>query len=502
MDFSAGQELKLPEPCLSPVITIEQKILEQSFSGTVTFEEALVVLDDLLFAKIDRHLSEAEITVLEGAWNDCDYEEIAESSPYSLNYLQRRLAPKLWDVISETIGERVSKKKLRDFLQKVTHKKYQPQFGSNKEQAHLVKDLVQIIKGQPPDVSSFYGRTEELTHLKELIVKQRCISLIGVAGIGKSALAAKLIEELSLESQSRFDFLIWRSVIHAPPVQNLVADLIELIQPSKSSSCSPEYTQEMISVLINQLQSHRCLLVLDAADALFQKNNGEQRLEYGIFFRRLAEEKHQSCLLLTSQVLPEEFDNLRRTKRPVQYLRLEGLDIDAAMQLLTTKGLNNQEKCKDLIKIYCGNPLDLETVVERINHFFAGSTEKFFEYSTTFITSEFQEMLDQMFGHVLSQLQRQIMIYLAEEIASNRDSISFVKLLSDLNQKYGVSGSTSELVKALEKLEMHSLIETRKDNLTKEVKFTLQPVINKYIKTDPLGLVYTSDTLSKLAVAS
>ena len=61
-------------------------------------------------------------------------------------------------------------------------------------------------------MSSFYGRVQELSRLKELAIKQRCILLVGAAGIGKSTLAAKLLEELSLESQPRFDCLIWKSV--------------------------------------------------------------------------------------------------------------------------------------------------------------------------------------------------------------------------------------------------------------------------------------------------
>jgi hypothetical protein len=49
------------------------------------------------------------------------------------------------------------------------------------------------------------------------------------------------------------------------------------------------------------------------------------------------------------------------------------------------------------------------------------------------------------------------------------------------------------LITDLEKLERLSLIESGKDNTTKEITFTLQPVVKKYIKTDPAGLVHPSE---------
>jgi len=323
--------------------------------------------------------------------------------------------------------------------------------------------------------------------LKDLTIKQRCIVLTGVAGIGKSALAAKLLASVSVESQPSFDCLIWKSIAHAPLLPDLVSELIELIQPKESL---PEYTQAKISVLLKQLQSHRCLLVLDADDALFQRRryNLEQRLEYEIFFRRLTEERHTSCLLLTSRVLPREIEVLIEAKRSIQYLKIEGLDSDAARQLLLSYGLTDQEKCDELIQTYWGNPSELEALANRIQRFF-GSTKKFFENKTTLVSIQLQEMLNQMFGQHLSEIQRQIMVYLAEEIDSNSKFIGFNQLLSHLNQNWTTSVSTSALITALEELEKESLIEIIKDPTTKEISFELQPAIKKYILTDPLGLV-------------
>lgn len=502
-----------PDLCPPPSsLTLEGLGLSSSkFSLSRDFELALIVVNDLVFAKRSKYLTEAELVIVKGALNNLDYEEIASNSTYSLNYLQRCVAPQLWDTLSETIGngEKVSKKKLWYFLEQV-NKKYHIQSVSGKEEtdtaskdpSYTTNDVVRVVRGQLPDLSSFYGRKQELIHLKKIIANHRCISLVGVAGIGKSALAAKLLTELNIESQCAFDYLIWKSVSHAPPLQELIGDLIELTcQSSKPELALPQSNQAMISVLIKQLQSHHCLLVLDGFEALFQMTSFQQRLEYGIFLKRLIEEEHQSCLLLTSRFLPDELDILLKAKSYIQSIKVEGLDTDAAKQFLSFLGVNDKENSNDLIKTYCGNPLELKAIANRIGRFFGGNAKKFLENKTTLISSEFKAVLDEMFSQILTDIQRQIMVCIAEELILNGQPITFGKLLKSLNQNSQICVSTSELILAIEKLERLSLIETDKDNLTKEINFTLQPVIKKYIKTDPQGLVHTSDS-SRIAIAS
>ncbi|MBD2683216.1 MULTISPECIES: NB-ARC domain-containing protein [Nostoc] len=501
MNFNAAH--KFSSPVSSSPLDVVDECLKQRYSTTVPFDKALAIANDLVFAKRGRYLTEPEITVMKGAWNNRDYEEIAEKSRFSVNYLQRGVATRLFDILTKTIGngEKVSKKNLRNFLEQLTEE-YDAQFTSQTGQSLFSHNLGQVIGGQPPDISNFLGRTNELELLKELITKQRCIALVGVAGIGKTTLAAKLIAELSVEAQPTFDCLVWKSVAHAPSVHDLVTDLLELFNPSEPKSNWPEYTQAMITVLLKQLQSRRYLIVLDEFEALFQTNNLAQRLDYRLFIRRLVEEQHQSCLLLTSRVLLNDLHDLIAAKRPLQFFKIQGLDPDAAMQFLSSKGLTDKENCHSLIETYRGNPSELEALVERINHFFAGSTEKFLENETTLVSSKIETMLTHVFSQILTEIERTILIHIAEEIVSKSQTLNFTTLLNNLKERKKILVSTFDLIKALEKLERQSLIESTKDPVTKEISFTIQPVIKKYILTDPQGLVHVSDTLPTLANAS
>lgn len=83
-------------------------------------------------------------------------------------------------------------------------------------------------------------------------------------------------------------------------------------------------------------------------------------------------------------------------------------------------------------------------------------------------------MLDKAFGHLLSEIQQQIMIYIAEELALNSKPVRFTNLLNGLNQQKKISLSKSDLITALEGLEKQFLIETIKDSASEENLFTLQ----------------------------
>ena len=130
------------------------------------FDKVFQVLDAVIFAKVQRHLKDVEKFVLEGAWQGQTYEAIAEASNYRYtpSYLKQGVGPRLWRLISEVLEEEISKKNFRAALERLSQA--DGELGK-KNQEGTAKNHQDW--GEAIDVSTFYGRTEELATLRRWI---------------------------------------------------------------------------------------------------------------------------------------------------------------------------------------------------------------------------------------------------------------------------------------------------------------------------------------------
>ncbi|WOB44927.1 hypothetical protein HNI00_18560 [Thermoleptolyngbya oregonensis NK1-22] len=78
----------------------------------ILFETALQAADAAVLAAASRHLKNIEVAVLKGAWHGFKYDEIAEETGYTPEYIKHDVGPKLWQLLSSSLGERVSKTNL------------------------------------------------------------------------------------------------------------------------------------------------------------------------------------------------------------------------------------------------------------------------------------------------------------------------------------------------------------------------------------------------------
>jgi len=325
--------------------------------------------------------------------------------------------------------------------------------------------------GEAPDIPVFYGRHEELTTLEQWIVSDRCrlVALLGMGGIGKTALCVRLTEQI----QGEFEYVIWRSLRHAPPLEAILGSLISFLSNQQES-------QPDLSRLVNYLRSSRCLVVLDEADAILCSPVGYYREgyeKYGELLRWVGEKEHQSCLVLVTQEKPIEIALQEGDMRPVRSLQLCSLG-EAAQEILRENGLSYKaEEAQKLIQIYGGNPLSLKLVSTTIQNLFRGSVSEYLKHNTIIILNEIRQILEQHFTR-LSALEKRIMY----ELAIHPAPLS----ISNLTENTSLTGS--EIIEALDSLERRCLIEKatptliEKSKVANEVLFTLQPVVMKYVK--------------------
>jgi DNA-binding transcriptional regulator GbsR (MarR family) len=311
-------------------------------------------------------------------------------------------------------------------------------------------------------------------------VKEHCrlVAVLGMGGIGKTALGVKLAEQV----QHSFEYLIWRSLRHAPPVQDTLGDLIKFFSNGKEIDL-PETVNGRISRLLEHLRAKRCLLLLDDVETVLRSGElaGQYREGYegyGELIQRVGEERHQSCLILISREKPIEISSLAGATLPVRALRLTGLQKDDAKKLLKSKGFSSVMRgAEELIELYRGNPLALKIIATTIQEVFNGDISQFIQENTLVVGDIISTILYQQFER-LSTLENLII----HELAIANRPISLQELRSALQFS---ASSLSQLLPALESLKRRSLLEEEK-NSEIEASFTLQPVIMKYVKTQLL----------------
>jgi WD40 repeat protein len=369
----------------------------------------------------------------------------------------------------ETVDRQTLEDLFRAFQLTLTLEDYvQPEVIAETEQSASIIPIRQDW-GEALDVSLFFGRDAEQLNLKQWIVQNHCrlVGILGMGGIGKTALSVKLAEQL----QAQFAYVIWRSLRNAPPLATLLRELVCFLSDQQDS-------QAEISHLLQCLRHHRCLVILDNLETILQPGKwaGEYRPgyeDYGDLLKTVAESHHQSCLVLTSREKPREIATLEGIGWAVRSLQLKGSP-EACQGLVAAMGLIGSDSepqqlsdspVETLCDRYGENPLALKIVSASIRELFDGNITAFLQ-EDTLIFNGLRRLLDQQFER-LSALEQAIMY----ELAINREWTTIAELAEDLLPTVSRAG----LLEALESLSWRSLVER------KGFSYTQQPVVMEYV---------------------
>jgi WD40 repeat protein/transcriptional regulator with XRE-family HTH domain len=331
------------------------------------------------------------------------------------------------------------------------------------------------------DASVFYGRKAELVQLWQWVVSEHCrvVGLLGIGGIGKSTIAVKA----ALQMQAEFEIVVWRSLANAPPLDELLSSLLKFLMPLYGEDpILPTTLAQQLSKLMQYLRSRRCLLILDNAETILQREPvGQWRSGYegyGQLLRAIGEASHQSCLLLTSREKPQEMALMEEDESVVQMtgrracasLTLSGLTPADGRAIFRQKGVftGSDAEWQTLVRHYGGNPLALKLVAAATEDLFNGSiTEVLSDLSQGIsVFEDIRALLDHQFDR-LSENEQHVMFWQA----IHREPVSIAQLREDVID-LPVQKQVPNLVNALLR---RSLIE-KTDGL-----FLLQPVVMEYV---------------------
>ena len=329
-----------------------------------------------------------------------------------------------------------------------------------------------------PAINTFYGREWELHLLTSWVVEERCrvVSVLGLGGIGKSALATSLMQGVA----QHFEVVIWRSLRDAPTCDVLLDGCLQVLAPQVLRDI-PVSIERRQGILLEHLRRTRVLLVLDNLEVLLEEGQGMGHMRpgyegYARLLRQVAETEHQGCLLLTSREKPIDLVLLEGSQAPVRALRLARLDVNACEHLLAEKDVTGSTAdYAQLVDAYTGNPLALKIVAQTIVDLFNGQIAPFLEQSEV-VFGGVRELLNEQYAR-LADLERTLLCWLA----ILRESVSIVELLGVL----GVPLSRAHVLEAVDGLHRRSLIERGQH----QGSFILQSVVLEYVTTQLIAEV-------------
>ncbi|MGL4621854.1 NB-ARC domain-containing protein [Chroococcidiopsis sp.] len=327
--------------------------------------------------------------------------------------------------------------------------------------------------GEAIDVSTFCGREAELGQLRQWLLEERCrlVAIMGIGGIGKSALAVQLARQI----QSQFELVIWRSLSNAPLLEELLESILQFLLHVRSEDpVPPASLNDKLSKLMECLRSSRCLLILDNAETILHSGRAGQYRDgyegYGQLLRCFGEVSHQSCAIVTSREKPKEVAWLEGEWLPTRSLLLRGLQLAQGRELFRQKGqfTGTEAEWNRLVTHYGGNPLALKLVAAATQELFDGSITPVLQYvdQGILIFEDIRDLLERQFQR-LSAVEQEVMYWLA----LHREPIAIAQLAEAMVTVI----YKRQLPQAMNFLFRRSLIEKSGEYLS------LQPMVMEYV---------------------
>lgn len=335
--------------------------------------------------------------------------------------------------------------------------------------------------GDAPEASACDGRSLEIAQMAQWILQEQCrlVLLTGLAGIGKTSLAAKFARL----HDDQFEIVIWRSLSTAPRVQDLIVDLLQVFSDKPVLPNSVRLDSQLLE-LLNYLRSHRCLIVLDGLEAMMSDVPEVTAPHlpsfcpdstYARFFRSIGKTDHKSCLLLTSREKPKEMMALETSHPRARNLLVRGLCCEEAKAMLQSHfpWIDNKSDWDRFIERYSGNPLALKTAASMMQTAFDGNLHAFlsFLHKSTFIFQDIQDAFNQQFCR-LSAIEQRVIC----SLATSHQPLS----LTDLKTELTYSTTAIDLLQAIAALHHRCLIEKLHDRFG-EPCFTPTSIVRDYI---------------------
>ncbi|MEL7053921.1 MAG: DUF1822 family protein [Cyanobacteria bacterium J06588_5] len=457
---------------------------------------ALKLVDAIITNHRGTALKDPEIVILEGTWQGLTYEQMADGSEYSTNYLMRDSAPKLWKQLSTILGHPIGKTNFRIEFAAYAQSRTQsgPQLEASKVNALEVSSRTNASRSERLYEASsvllpvLYGYKRELMQVqnwleqglahpqtntpKQATLKQaplkpanrqvRLIGLWGLRGIGKSLLCKTAVTRTAIPDSS----VILRSFRQGLSLDDFCTSILNSLNVAASR-------QRASSALLALMDSRQMLFIFEEIETILRPGTlaGEYLLvhqDYRDFFQA-ALAINSSVIIVTGTEGPADWVSQSGYNPALRSIFLGGLSEAAATELLRDEALLTPEYWTRMIARYQGHPLALKSAARIIREMFNGRVDSFLE-QTSAPLNDVVHLLAPSFNR-LSDSENRILDWLA----SQGSPLS----LTELQQTIELSKERTALVSILESLKQRALITVCPDPTSPT--FRLPALVESYV---------------------
>ena len=296
---------------------------------------------------------------------------------------------------------------------------------------------------------AWVGRETLINQLTEKILSScRLLLLLGLAGIGKTALAERLVIELEEGNwisllRANFDYL-------EKPADFVSVGSKWLEELGEKLSIKEKKPDEILQRLSGYLQQQKVLIIIDSLEMLLRVNENQEWGNFvdpyweNFFLSILSSSSCLSRVIITSQDLPTSIINVRY-KNFYHCQILSGLNQSEQVELFTKMGLDNLDEQKILLrisKVYQGHPLVIRVILGEILESFYGNVLAYWHEVGAKITevetdlSKAQEDISQVMGindqWQLHKLTRKVYL----QVNQNRLQLVFERLSREVKDAF------------------------------------------------------------------